>query len=583
MVKTVLKLLKFLQPFLKEIFLSVFLGVAAIGSGVGLLATSAYLIASAALHPSIAELQVAIVGVRFFGISRAGFRYLERLVSHSVNLHILSNLRQWFYRSVEEVTPREFFSRKAGDLLDRVMGDLEMLENFYVRVVSPVVVAGVVGFGVSLFVGGFVPALGWILASGLFFTGFLLPLEAILVTQKISKQMTQTRSNLSSQWVEMMQGLEDLQAFGAEKRWMNEIFAQNLESSRMQTKLSFLAGINSGIFLAAMNFTVLGILWAAIPLVRSGEINGVSLAVVLLVVMASFESTASLPQAALNLNASLYSASRIFSLASRSENLFPETRLPFDFAPRAIHMKGVSLRYEEGTELSLNDISLTLEPGRKIALIGASGAGKTSLLNLLLNFRIPESGSIEFDQIRMDQLDPYEVRSNFAVISQSTYLFSTSLRDNLLLANSRAQESELIEVLSRVELTDWLSHLPGGLDTWVGDQGLKLSGGERQRVAIARALLQDRPYLLLDEPVIHLDAITGRRITRTILDLFQKCGLLWITHDLTFLECMDEILLLDHGRIVERGPHKELMARSGGYASLVRAEKDKLDQSLGEL
>ncbi|PKN99023.1 MAG: thiol reductant ABC exporter subunit CydC [Chloroflexi bacterium HGW-Chloroflexi-4] len=575
--KTTYKLLRFLKPFVWEICLSVLLGIATIGSGIGLLGTSAFLIASAALHPSIADLQVSIVGVRFFGISRAGFRYLERLVSHSVNLRVLSRLREWFYDQVEASPPEELHSRKVGDLLNRVMGDLETLENFYVRVVSPVVVAVVVSAGVSMFMGIFDARLGLILVTGLAVNGILLPILSILLTRPLAKKMLEMRSDLSSRTVEWLQGLEVLQSSGSHTRWAEAILIKGREGSSWQTRISTLNGINSGLSLLLLNVTVLALMWVAIPLVTQGSITGVSLAVFLLMGMASFESVAGLPQAAVMLNASLEAGKRLFELGERQETNKSFESLPESWTPSHVEVRGLCFEYSAEENFQLKEISFTLKPSTKIALVGSSGAGKTSLINLILQFWKPQEGSIFLDQMESSRVDPYRVRSNFALISQSTTLFSASLRENLLLGNPQADDQQLLEVLKLAELEDWFSRLPQGFETWIGDQGLRLSGGERQRVAIARALLQNRPYLLLDEPVENLDPTTRKKIMTTLFNLFSDRGILFITHDFAWLDQVDEILLLQNGIILERGTLKELEQSGGRYSELIVLQNQSLD------
>lgn len=574
--KTILKLLRFLSSFFWEICLSIMLGIATISAGIGLLGTSAYLIASAALHPSISELQVAIVGVRFFGISRAGFRYLERLVSHSVNLRVLSRLREWFYEKVESSPPAELHTHKAGDLLNRVMGDLEVLENFYVRVVSPVVVAFVVAAGVSLFLGIYDDRLGFILAAGLILNGLILPILSIAITRPLARKMLEMRSDLSARTVEWLQGLEELQSSGAHNRWMNSILEKGKEGGVWQTRISILNGANSGLGLLILNLSLLALLWVAIPLVSQGVISGVSLSVILLMGMAGFESVANLPQAAVMLNSSLEAAKRIFELGE-NQQVKREYLSPTDFLkPAKVEIKELCFEYQEGEDFRLKDISLSLESGKKLALVGPSGSGKTSLVNLILQLWTPQEGMISLDQIDTASLDPYAVRSNFAVISQSTTLFSASLRKNLLLAEPQADDQKLLQVLKLAELEDWFSRLPNGLDTWLGDQGLRLSGGERQRVAIARALLQDRPYLLLDEPVENLDPITANKIMATLFKLFGDRGMLFITHDFSWLDRMDEILLLHNGSILERGTYQQLNLLNGRFAALTKLQEQTL-------
>jgi ATP-binding cassette subfamily C protein CydC len=574
--RTVFKLLRFLKPFFWEICLSILLGIATISSGIGLLGTSAFLIASAALHPSIADLQVAIVGVRFFGISRAGFRYLERLVSHSVNLRVLSRLREWFYDQVEASPPAEMHTRKAGDLLNRVMGDLEILENFYVRVVSPVVVAVVVAAGVSLFFGVYDALLGLILAGGLIFNGILIPVLSILVTRPLARKMLKMRSDLSSQTVEWLQGLEELQSSGAHNHWMDGILNKGREGGIWQSRIATLNGVNSGLSLLILNLTLLALLWVAIPLVTQGSISGVSLAVILLMGMASFESVANLPQAAVMLNSSLEAANRIFLLSE--PHLTPKefTSLPESWQPNRVEVNDLCFEYENGDSFQLKGISFTLLSDKKLALVGPSGSGKTSLVNLILQFWTPQEGSINLDGLNSSRIDPYHVRSYFAVISQSTTLFSASLRENLLLADPQADDDRLLEILKMVELDDWYSRLPQGMDTWLGDQGLRLSGGERQRVAIARALLQNRPYLILDEPVENLDPVTANKIMATLFKLFSNRAVLFITHDFSWLDQMNEILLMSDGKILERGTYDELLVKGGKFTRLKGLQDQRL-------
>ncbi|MRS04402.1 ABC transporter ATP-binding protein, partial [bacterium] len=238
--------------------------------------------------------------------------------------------------------------------------------------------------------------------------------------------------------------------------------------------------------------------------------------------------------------------------------------------------KDLCFEYDQGENFELKDISLKLLPGKKLALVGPSGSGKTSLVNLLLQFWRPQEGEISLGNLDSRRIDPYQARSCFAVISQSTTLFSASLRENLLLADPLADDQKLMQVIKMAELEDWFSRLPQGLDTWLGDQGVRLSGGERQRVAIARALLQNKPYLLLDEPVENLDSITAGKIMSTLFNLFNDRGILLITHDFSWLDQVDEILLLQYGSIVERGTYQSLAHLGGRFAELSDLQKQSL-------
>lgn len=572
------RLLAILRMFTGEVITSLLLGVAAIATGIGLLGTSAYLIASAALHPSIADLQVAIVGVRFFGISRGVFRYFERLVSHSINLKVLSYLREDFYRRVEPGAPANLVSYRSGDVLQRVMGDLETLENFYVRVISPVVIAIVVILGVSLFVGGYAVELGVILAAGMVVTGFLQPALSLLLTKSPTEELARSKGSSSARMVEILQGLEDIQSCNAQEHFYEPLMSGFTRSGMLQNRLITLNGVNSGISLLLTNLTVLGMLWFAIPLVSEGSLSGISLAVVTLMALASFEAVNPLPSAAQNLSASRISAQRLFGIGMpEGERVVEGVRVSISSSQRIL-LDEVDFSYAPHEEKVLEDISFELYPGRKIAVVGASGAGKTSLIHLLLGFQYPQAGRIMIGGVNARELDPEEVRSQFAVLPQSVYLFNGNLRENLLLAKPGASDNELLFAIEKAELSNWLASLPEGLDSCIGEHGVKMSGGERQRLAIARILLQDRPFVLLDEPTANLDQVNASKIMENLFSLYEWKGMLLITHNLDMLPRMDEILLIESARITEHGDFKSLVEKGGRFTKLYDLESDRLNE-----
>ncbi|MBP8998027.1 MAG: thiol reductant ABC exporter subunit CydC [Anaerolineaceae bacterium] len=574
--KTFSPLFKIFKSFTGEILLSVALGIAAIGAGIGLMGTSAYIIASAALQPSISTLQVAIVGVRFFGLSRGIFRYLERIVSHSVNLRVVARLREDFYRRIEPGAPANLVSYRSGDLLQRVIGDLETLENFYVRVIAPFVVAAVVVLGVSLFVGGYAVELGILLAAGMILTGFLQPLVSLLLTRKLARQQVQARAQSSAKLVELLQSLEDLQAGNAQDHFYQGLRTEFQQSARTQVGLGWLTGVNNGMVFLLTNLTLLALLVLAIPLVNQGSINGVTLAVVALVAISSFEAVNPMSAAMQQFNASQAAAQRLFSIGEKELKPPSEQDGLRNIKSPLIRFDSVSLVYPLAKEKILDQITFDLPYGKKIAVVGSNGAGKSSLVSMLLGFVQPAEGNLFL--LGEETLRPGAeiIRPFLAVQLQSPYLFSDSVRKNLLLAAPEASDTRLLQVLAMVGLSEWVQSLPQGLDTWIGEHGEKMSGGERQRLSLPRVFLQDKPFLILDEPTASLDAINSQRVINAFLEEKSEMGMLVITHDLHWFPVVDEILVMEHGKIIERGTYQALLSQNSRFRKLYQQELDRL-------
>jgi len=574
--KTFRRLLGFLRPFLGGIGLSVLASTATIASSIGLLGTSAFLISSAALQPSIAALQVAIVGVRFFGISRGVFRYLERLNSHSVNFNLLADLCVWFYQALEPLAPARLISIQSGDLLQRAVGDIEVLENFYVRVIAPPLTAFLITLGAGWLLGGWNSSLAGVLIGGLLLGGIAIPLFTYRFGRNPGRTLVKVRADLSANYVETLQGLADLLAYGQETAVRQRLQFLEQKLSAAQMRLAWAGGSGNALGQLTANLTLLMILLIAIPLVGNGNLEGVFLAVVSLVVLACFEAVAPLPQAAQMLAASLESARRLFELA----DLKPAVREPATplSPPDAgeISLRNLSFTYEKLRKPALRDIDLIIPSGSKVALVGPSGAGKSTVLALLMRFWEPKSGAILLGVNDYRLFRSEDTRRLFAMVSQSTYLFTATLRQNLMVAKPDANEADLGRVLDQTGLQDWFAQLPDGLDTWLGERGQQLSGGERQRLAVARMLLQDAPIVLLDEPTAHLDTITERQLIETLHSVLANRTVLWATHNLVAMDWMDDIVVLDDGQVVERGKHASLMRSDGLYARLWKIQHSEL-------
>jgi len=584
---TLSRLLTFLRPHLGWVALSVTLGFLTIASSIGLMGTSAYIISAAALQPSIAVLQVPIVGVRFFGITRGLFRYLERLTSHQTTFQVLAQLRVWFYERLEPLAPARLQQYHSGDLLASIVGDINSLENFYIRVVAPPLTALLVALLAGFLLMGYAPQLTHILWAFLVLAGILLPWWTFRLARGLGAETRESRAVLSSALIDGIQGLPDLLAFGRGPDQLQRIRDLGRRLAQIQARYARLSGLGSAVMNLLTNLGMWAVLVLAIPLVVSGQIDGVYLAVIVLITLASFEAVQPLPLAAQYLEENLRAAGHLFEIvdtqpavvAPASPRLVPEDTnlivkdLGFNYKEQATSFRSQEF---DTPPLRLRISSFTLSPGKRIAIVGPSGSGKTTLFNLLLRFWDYQEGEITFGGQDVRGLDPEKLRTQFAMVAQHTHLFNASLRENLLIAKPDATEAEIFQAAQAAQIHEFIEKLPRRYDTYIGEQGLLLSGGERQRVAIARALLKNAPILLLDEPTANLDALTEREVLSTIHKLMRDRSTLLVTHRLVGMNWMDEILVLRDGSIIERGQHAELLAQGGFYHQMWSLQTRKL-------
>ncbi len=584
-----LRLLRLLAPYWRWAALSVLMGAATTLSGVGLMSASAYIISAAALHPSIAELQSAIVGVRFFGISRGLFRYLERYLSHQTTFLLLARLRVWFYQALEPLAPARLARWRSGDLFARILGDIESLENFYVRVVAPPLSALVVGVAVWLFLHRFHPqiALVWLACWVLAALG--IPLLARRLGRGPGRRVVELRAEMSIALVDGVQGMADLIAYGRGAGWADRVDQLSRSLALAQRRMALVSGLQNALSGLAANLSVWFTLIIALPAITAGELNGVYLAVLALAALTSFEALNPLPTTMQYLEGNLQAAKRLFEIVDAPAAVIdPPTPLeaPRDFDLR---VEGLSFQYpNENLEANgkptarpgwaLQQVSFDLPAGKWLAIVGSSGAGKSTLLNLLLRFWDYTEGHIYLGGQELRRYAQEDVRRCMAVIAQRTYLFSASVCDNIRLARPKAKLEEIEDAIRSAQLQRFVHSLPQGCDTWIGEQGQRLSGGERQRLAIARALLKDAPILLLDEPTHGLDALTERSVMEAIFHAARGRSLLLVTHRLIGMERMDEILVLESGRVVERGRHIELVQAGGFYRRLWELQNQALEE-----
>lgn len=567
-----LRLLEQALPVKNWMFLAALLGTLTVTSGIGLAATSAYLISAAALHPSVATLQVAIVGVRFFGIGRGIFRYLERLASHKATFRLLANLRVWFYSALEPLLPARVIASeqgteglRSGDLLRRAVADIDLLQNFYIRIVAPPVVAAFIGLAMWGFLGAFGTAFGLTFILFFLMASVGVPLLTHLLSQRVGVEVVETRAELHAQLVDSVQGIADLIAFGQEEHQQEQIQRLNTRLSRLQMAMAQISGMQSSLTNLLMNLMTWTMLLVAIPLIGTGHFNPIFLALVVLATMASFEVVLPLAGAFQQIGSSLQAARRLFEIVDAEPSVHEPTSPSPEPQDYSIGIENLYFCYTDTEPAVLQDITFTLPQKHFIAIVGPSGSGKSTLIHLLLRYWDYQQGHIQIGRHELYHYKQEDLYKLVSVIEQDTHLFNTSIRENLMLARPEATVAEMEEAARLAQIHDFVLTLPKGYDTQVGEQGLRLSGGERQRIAIARAFLKDAPILLLDEPTVNLDAISERKVLQALRKLAAERTTIMVTHRLIELDMADEILVLHAGKVVERGKHAQLLQSEGLY------------------
>ncbi len=561
---TFVKLLRLVSQYKWWMLLATLMGFLTIGSSIGLLMTSAYIIAKASLHPDIGQLQVGIVGVRFFGISRGLLRYAERLFSHEVTFNLLAKLRIWFFQAIAPFVPSKTGKLTSGDLLSRVVADIESMEHIFIRVISPPIIATLVAM-LMVFILSFYS----IFVALAFLVPFLLggiavPTITYLLSKKYSNKIIQLRSKLTEMVLDGIDGKYEILAYGMSENYKVEFNKTNLQLIKVQRKMELISGMNESLIGLLMNVAVLLVVMATAPLIENGIVSGIHLSVVALGTMASFEAVLPMPSALQYLLSSIRATERVFEITDKP--FINEPILEDKLVGDSLGFEKVSFSYADNINV-LTDITLKLRGKNKIAIIGGSGAGKSSIVNLLLKFWHNDSGEIKIDDINYKQVDSTNIRNLIATIPQKVFLFSNTVKNNLLLAKPNATDEELWNALRQAELMDLVESLPDKLDTWIGNHGKQISGGEQKRIAIARALLKDSPIFICDEITANIDSINELKITNTVHSVTKNKALIFITHRLVDMEKFDAVYLVENGKIISIGKHEELISKSDKYKS----------------
>ncbi|MGI8563772.1 MAG: thiol reductant ABC exporter subunit CydC [Candidatus Dormibacter sp.] len=537
-----------------------------LASGIALLATSGYLISKAALRPPVLELTVVIVAVRAFALVRALFRYGERVLSHELALELLVELRVRLFSRLRRLAPAGLESFRSADLLQRLVGDVESMQDFFLRVVSPPLAAALTLLVAATVLWPIAPAatLNLLVAAGS--AGVALPLLAQRLSRLPARRQAELRGQLRTQVEELLRAQREIVAFGRQAHHLHNLASGDRALAREDRRLAWSSAALEGAVLTVAGLALASALWL---LAGSGQTQGVWLASAALVTLASFEAVQPLPAAFQKLAQVNASAQRLREIETAPVPV-PEGRGGLPAQPGDVKLEGAWLRYRPEAEWALRNAHLTLRAGRRYALIGPSGCGKSTLARALVRLRDLDRGTATLGGVDLRRLDPESVQKVVGVCAQDAHIFNATLAANLKLGRPQAGWADVKRAARQAGLLDWIERLPAGFQTRVGAGGEALSGGQRQRLSLARTLLMDFPIVILDEPTANLDEATATALLHDIWRALDGRTVLLITHRLRGLEAVDEVLVMESGRIVECGRESELRQRDGLYAELCR-------------
>lgn len=525
--------------------LGIALAILTLLASIGLLTLSGWFLSASAIAGFAGiysfNYMLPAAGVRGAAITRTAGRYFERLVSHDATFRVLQHLRIYTFSKLLPLSPAGLARYQQGELLNRIVADVDTLDHLYLRVISPLVGAFVVIMIVTLGLSVLDVTLAITLGGIMLLTLFIMPPVFYRAGKNTGQNLTHLRGQYRQQLTSWLQGQAELTIFGASKRYRAQMEATELQWHEAQRRQSELTALSQALML----------------------LIGALIALFVFCALAAFEALAPVTGAFQHLGQVIASALRITELTEQKpEVTFPQAETP---APEKVTLtlRDVSFRYPDQPINALNALSLQANPGEHVAILGRTGCGKSTLLQLLTRAWDPQQGEILLNDLPLSSLSESALRRTISVVPQRVHLFSATLRDNLLLAAPNASDEALSDMLRRVGLENLLED--SGLNSWLGEGGRLLSGGELRRLAIARALLHDAPLMLLDEPTEGLDATTESEMLELLADVMLEKTILMVTHRLRGLARFDQIIVMDDGRIIERGTHAELLAGQGRY------------------
>ena len=540
------------RPVTGRMLLAVAAGVAATGAAIGLTATSAWLISRASERPGVLDLMLAVTGVRAFGVSRGAFRYAERLAGHDAAFRILARLRSSAYIRLERLAPAGLAEFRSGDLLSRLVDDVDGLADLWLRVLLPYLIAGIAGAATVGLIALVVPAAALVLAATLIFVAFAVPVVTIRIARRGERRISAERGDLAAASLEVLEGSPEIMVAGATEARLAALAGIDRRLAAAEARTSTGSGAGTLLSGLATGVAVWFGLVAGIAALRAGQIEGVMLAVVALTPIAVHEATAGLVPAAAHLPGLAAMAARLLDVTTRPDTVVEPARPePLPTGPYGLRSRGLRARYSPDAPDALLMPDFDVAPGGRLLVTGPSGSGKSTFAAVAVRFLEPSTGALELvgseAETDIRRLAGDDVRRVICLCGQDPHVFDTSIAENVRMARPDATDDQVAAALGRAQLAPWINSLPDGLGTLVGEHGARLSGGQRQRLSLARALLADAPVVIFDEPTEHLDEATATALLGDLLAATAGRTVVMITHRPELIDSVEWATRVDLG------------------------------------
>lgn len=592
--KSLLPFIRLFKAQWKMMFIGLLLSVTVLLAGLGLLGLSGwFLSASAVAGLTLVTTQAfnyftPAGGVRFLSILRTASRYGERLTTHQATFKLLTQLRVWAWQKLLPLSASNMQGKRQGEILNRLVSDIDTLDHLYLRLLTPLLSAFFVLIGVFFFVAWFDLQIAIILCSSLLALWLILPVIFYYLGRKPGVEQLHNKRHYRIQLLSFIQGYAEISLFSATERFRTQLEQAEQRLLTSQQSMANIMAFSQALLILSHGLIVTIILYIASSGVGSAQPPGAILAMIGFIALASIEMLLPIAGAFQHLSSCVSAASRIQTLINQKPDIVFNESSKEVITQGTLKLNNINFTYpsdNQSNQAILNNVSLNISAGEKVALLGKTGCGKSTLLSLITREWLPDSGSIEIDNHAIEDYSQMAITSGLSVVSQRVYIFSATLRDNLTLAQTHITQQNfknaaeqkaardindkvLLSVLKKVGLQALYENNEHALDTWLGEGGRQLSGGEQRRIGVARAMLHDAPILLLDEPTEGLDKRTEREILKLLFDFAEHKTMVMITHRLTAIDKMDQIYLIEQGAFRNSGTHQELLEMDSYYASL---------------